>query len=205
VYELVDTADYLPALDGFATKFPAGARFCYCNSGYVVLAIVAERVSGRGYHDLVRDLVLEPAAMAHTGFLRSDSLPGDAALGYLADGRTNVFALPVRGNGDGGGYTTAADLRSFWAALFDGRVVPQEWVERMTTAQSAGDERAYGYGFWLDGPAVLLEGGDHGVTFRSVLDRSSGRCTTVFANVETRIGPLVQRLQRLRESTSAGS
>jgi CubicO group peptidase (beta-lactamase class C family) len=198
VHRLVDTEDYLPALDGIATKFPAGARFGYCNSGYVVLALIAERVSGRAYHDLVRDRVLEPAGMAQTGFLRADALPGDAAIGYLEDGRTNVFAVPVRGNGDGGAYTTVADVRRFWSALFDGRIVPREWADRMTAPQSAGppaQRRHYGYGFWLDASTVLMDGGDHGVTFRSTFDRPSSRCCTVIANIETTIGPLLQRLR----------
>ena len=56
--------------------------------------------------------MLRPAGMADTAFLRSDELPGRAALGYLDDDglRTNVLHLPVRGNGDGGVYTTAADV-----------------------------------------------------------------------------------------------
>lgn len=200
VYELVDTGDYLPALDGIPTKFPAGSRFGYCNSGYVVLALISERVSGRDYHRLVHDRVLRPADMAHTDFLRSDRLPGDAALGYLGDGRTNVFALPVRGNGDGGIYTTVADVRRFWAALFDGRLLDPRWVDRMTAPQSAGPPEHrmhYGYGVWLDGTAVVLDGGDHGVSFRSVFDRSSGTCCTVIANVETPISPVVARLREL--------
>lgn len=42
--------------------------------------------------------------MLDTAFLRSDELPGRAARGYLfVDGlRTNVFHLPILGNGDGG-------------------------------------------------------------------------------------------------------
>lgn len=205
VDRLVDTEDYLPALDGIPTKFAVGARFGYCNSGYVVLALIAERVSGRGYHELVHDWVLTPAGMTCTSFLRSDQLPGDAAIGYLADGRTNVFTLPVRGNGDGGIYTTVADVRRFWTALFAGRIVDREWVDRMTSPQSAGppDQRmSYGLGFWLDGPAVVLAGGDHGVSFCSVFDRSSGTCSTVVANVETPIGPIVARM---REPASARS
>ncbi len=113
--------------------FPAGERFAYNNGGYVVLALIAERASGVDYHDLVRTLVCEPAGMVDTGFLRSDELPGRAALGYLtADGlRTNVFHLPVLGTGDGGAYTTAADLSAFWDALFAGRIVPPERVAEM--------------------------------------------------------------------------
>ena len=45
----------------------------------MLLAVLAERASGVGYHDLVRTLVCVPAGMADTGFLRSDELPGDVA------------------------------------------------------------------------------------------------------------------------------
>ena len=73
--------------------------------------------------------------MTKTAFLRSDELPGDAALGYLdVDGvrRTNVFHLPVRGTGDGGIYTTTADMASFWPALYAGAIVPLDVVAEMT-------------------------------------------------------------------------
>ena len=125
VHELATTEQYLPALDGHDTVFPAGDRFAYNNAGYVVLALLAERATGVEFHDLVRTLVCEPAGMIDTAFLRSDELPGRAALGYLSvDGlRTNVLHLPVRGNGDGGVYSTAADLSAFWDALFAGRIV----------------------------------------------------------------------------------
>src|SRR5215218_3385519 len=61
VHRLVTTEDFLPVLDGYPTKFPAGERFSYCNGGYVVLAVLAERVAGRSYQDLVRELVCSPA------------------------------------------------------------------------------------------------------------------------------------------------
>lgn len=200
VGQLVNTVDYLPALDGIPTKFAAGSRFGYCNSGYVVLALIAERVCGRAFDALVTERVVVPADMGKTGFLRSDALPGDAAIGYLPDGRSNVFALPVRGSGDGGAYTTVADMRRFWAGLFDERIVSSEWVQQMTTPQSAGPpahRMHYGYGFWLDGEAVVLDGGDHGVTFRSVFDRPTRVCCTVVSNTETAINPIVARLREL--------
>jgi CubicO group peptidase (beta-lactamase class C family) len=199
VYDLVDTEHYLPALDGFAPKFAAGARFGYCNSGFVVLALLAERVSGQSYHQLVETRVFGPAAMTGSAFLRSDELPGDAAIGYLDDGRTNVFALPVRGNGDGGAYSTVADVRRFWAALSEGRLVGADTVAAMTEphADAAPYPLRYGYGFWLDGPVVMLDGGDYGVSFRSRYDPSSDAVCTVIANLETRIGPVVRKLSDL--------
>ena len=75
------TADYLPALDGFPQKFAPGTRFTYCNSGFVVLALIAERVAGQGFHEQVAARVFGPAGMTGSGFLRSDEVPGDAAIG----------------------------------------------------------------------------------------------------------------------------
>ena len=77
------------------------------------------------FHELVDERVCRPAGMVDTSFLRSDELPGRAALGYLDDEglRTNVLHLPVRGNGDGGVYTTAADVHALWDAVFAGRIV----------------------------------------------------------------------------------
>ena len=104
VQELATTEQFLRVLDGFPMKHEPGERFVYCNGGFVVLALIAERASGVPYHDLVEQRVCAPAGMIDTAFLRSDELPGRAALGYLEDEglRTNVFHLPVRGNGDGG-------------------------------------------------------------------------------------------------------
>jgi len=183
VHELATTEDYLAVLDGHPSKFAPGERFEYCNSGYVVLALVAERTSGVPFHELLRERVTEPAGMDDTAFLRSDELPGGAAIGYVRVGtawRTNVFHLPVRGSGDGGIYSTAADVAVLWDALFAGRIVSTDWVAEMTRPRG---ER-YGLGFWLE-PArglAVLEGLDAGVAFRSVHDPGRRLTHTVMAN-----------------------
>lgn len=105
MHELATTEQFLRVLDGFPAAFPAGEKFFYCNGGFVVLALLAERASGVPFHDLVRQRVCRPAGLVDTDFLRSDALPGRAALGYVElDGewRTNVFHLPVLGTGDRG-------------------------------------------------------------------------------------------------------
>jgi CubicO group peptidase (beta-lactamase class C family) len=188
VHELATTEQFLAVLDGYPPKFTAGERFSYCNGGFVVLALVAERASGVPFHDLVAARVCEPAGMRDTAFLRSDELPRVAALGYLtADGlRTNVLHLPVRGSGDGGIYTTAADIRAFWTALFAGRIVSPDWVAEMTRPRSDPPEhpRRYGLGFWLheSTDTVILEGYDAGVSFRSLHDPGTDTTCTVIAN-----------------------
>lgn len=122
VHELAETEQFLRVLDGSPSKFAPGEWFSYCNGGYVVLALIAEPSSGTPYHQLVRERVCEKAGLPDTDFLRSDELDARAARGYLAvDGpRTNIFHLPVVANGDGGIYSTAADIHSMWAALVGG-------------------------------------------------------------------------------------
>jgi CubicO group peptidase (beta-lactamase class C family) len=201
VHQLATTESYLAVLGGHPTVFPPGERFAYCNGGFIVLALIAERTGGAPFHELVRDRVLAPAGMSHADFLRSDELPGDAALGYLTnDGpRTNVLHLPVIGGGDGGIYSTAADLRSFWQALFGGRIVPERWVAAMVRPRSdaPSEGRRYGLGFWLHASSevVMLEGYDAGVSFRSMHDPVSGAGATVIANSSDGAWPFVELLE----------
>ncbi len=202
VHQLVTTEDYVVALDGHPTKFEPGTDFSYCNGGFVVLALIAERVSGVPFYDLVDQRVCRPAGMHDSAFLRSDELPGRAALGYLdmeGVSRTNVFHLPVRGTGDGGIYTTVADYRLLWTAFFAGRIVPPEWVAEMVRPRSVVSERTrYGLGFWLagSGEAVRLEGYDAGVSFRSWHHPSSRLTHTVISNTTEGAWPVTEMLYK---------
>jgi CubicO group peptidase (beta-lactamase class C family) len=208
VHELATTEDYLAVLDGHPTKFAPDERFGYCNGGYVVLALIAERVSGTPFHELVRERVCEPAGMDDTAFLRSDELPGRTAIGYLdLDGasRSNLLHLPVRGTGDGGVYTTAADVGRLWSAILAGRIVSSDWVDAMVQPRSDVPEESmrYGLGFWLHATtdAVLLVGGDAGVSFYSVHDPTSRLTYTVLSNTTRGAWPIARLLnERLADS-----
>jgi CubicO group peptidase (beta-lactamase class C family) len=200
VHELATTDQYLAVLGGHTTVFAPDERFAYCNGGYVVLALIAERASGVPFHELVRQRVCEPAGMGDTKFLRSDELPGRAALGFLSvDGsRTNVFHLPVIGSGDGGIYSTIADISSLWRAFFAGRIVSKDWAAEMVRPRSdvRRQSRRYGLGFWLHASTdvVMLEGYDAGVSFRSVHDPASATTHTVISNTSEGAWPITRLL-----------
>jgi CubicO group peptidase (beta-lactamase class C family) len=203
VHQLATSDDYLAVLGGHSTKFPAGERFSYCNGGFVVLALIAERTSGVPFHELVRQRVCEPAGMGDTEFLRSDELPGGVALGYLElDGawRSNVFHLPVRGSGDGGIYSTVADISSFWRSFFAGRIVSPQWVTELVRPRSdvPADGERYGLGFWLHASSdvVMLRGCDTGVSFLSAHDPLRGITFTVIANTADGAWPAAELLER---------
>jgi CubicO group peptidase (beta-lactamase class C family) len=200
VHELATTEQFLAVLDGHPTKFEPDSRFSYCNGGFVVLALIAERTSGIPFHELVEQRVCKPAGMHNTQYLRSDELPGPAALGYLSleGDRSNVFHIPVRGNGDGGAYSTVADIHALWNALFDGRIVSSASVAEMVRPRSdvPSESKRYGLGFWLlgSGTAVNLEGYDAGASFHSVHDPESRVTRTVVANTSEGAWPLARYL-----------
>ncbi|MFF2276137.1 serine hydrolase domain-containing protein [Agromyces sp. NPDC058126] len=200
VHVLADTEAFVPVVDGYPQSFPPGERFAYCNGGYIVLALIAERASGVEFHDLVEAEVCSRAELRRTSFLRSDDLPGDAALGYLNDegDRTNVLHLPVRGNGDGGIYTTADDLHTFWRALRDGRIVREETVEEMIRPRfdlpDEGLRSGMGVFLGATAPRLVMEGHDAGVSFRSVHDPRTETTVSVLGNSSDGAWPVIALL-----------
>jgi CubicO group peptidase (beta-lactamase class C family) len=203
VQELATTEQYLRVLDGHPTQFAPDAQFAYNNGAFVVLALIAERASGEPFDALVRDRVCTPAGMRDTEFLRSDELPGRAAVGYLdtVSPRTNVLHLPVRGSGDGGIYTTVADINALWSALFAGQIVAGDWVAEMVRPRSdvPSEWGRYGLGFWLheSTDVVMLVGCDAGVSFRSVHDPGARLTHTVLSNTTHGAWPVTRRLDEL--------
>jgi CubicO group peptidase (beta-lactamase class C family) len=201
VHELATSEGYRRVLDGFPMKAVPGEGFSYCNSGYVVLALLAERASGTPFHVLVEEQVCRRAGLQATAFLRSDELPGGVALGYLGtEGlRTNVLHLPVRGSGDGGLYSTAADLHALWTAFFGGRIVGTGWVREMVRPRSdvPSESMRYGLGFWLHptGEATILEGYDAGVSCRSLHDPVTDTTSTVLSNTTDGAWPIARLLR----------
>ncbi len=197
VHQLDSTEAYLAVLDGHPQVTAPGSVFTYNNGGYVVLALVIERAAGTPFEQLVDRLVCRPAGLHDTGFLRSDSLPTGVATGYLhRDGlRTNALHLPVLGSGDGGLFSTAADMRRFWLALFDGKIVSHSAGEMVRSRSNDGGSR-YGLGFWLaeSGPMVGLQGHDAGVSFGSWHDPTTRQTHTVMSNTSEDAWPMLRGL-----------
>ncbi len=203
VHELTNATAFLAMLDGHEQRFEPGAQFVYNNGAYIVLALAAERASGRSFHDLVDEIVVRPAGLVNTSFVRSDELPGDCAIGYLHQTglRSNVLHLPVLGNGDGGIYTTLDDVDALWSALFSGRIVSATTVAEMIRPRSrdASGTRRFGLGFWLhaSNDTILLEGSDAGVSFRAAHRQSTQTAFTVLSNWSDGAWPVARALKPL--------
>jgi hypothetical protein len=123
--------------------------------------------------------------------------------------RENVLHLPLRGVGDGGITTTAGDIHAMWAAIFEGRIVSADWVSEMTRPRGQGPDggKRYGIGFWLHptGDAVILEGMDAGISFRSVRHPAAGVTHTVISNTSDGAWPITKLLERLVDEATASA
>lgn len=198
VHTLTTAETYLPLLRGLGQARAPGESFTYSNAGFVILAIVLERVSGQEFQDLVAQTIFTPARLQDTAYLRLDELPASTAMGYLfaSGNRANTLHLPVRGNGDGGAFTTVDDLHRFWLALFDGDILSVKSVQRMVEPVSDVDEEnlRYGMGFWLErsGRGVVMEGCDAGVSFRSTHHPETQTTVTIVSNTSDGAWPLVR-------------
>ena len=188
-------------LDGFPTKFAPGERFSYCNGGYVVLALIAERASGVPFHDLVRTPRVRAGrdARHRVPALRRAARRAPRSATSTIDGACG----PTSSTSRSGAPATAGSTRPsrtsarFWRALFAGRIVSPDWVAEMVRPRSdvPPESMRYGLGFWLhqSSDAVILVGYDAGVSFRSVHDPAE-LTHTVISNTTDGAWPIARLL-----------
>ncbi|WP_151526675.1 serine hydrolase domain-containing protein [Serinicoccus kebangsaanensis] len=210
VHTLTTAEAFLPMLDGLPQAFAPGARFAYCNGGYMVLAVVVERLTRATFQEAVRRSVLAPAELHETDYLRLDDLPAAAATGYLNESgdRVNTLHLPVLGNGDGGAFSTAADLHRFWRALHAGRIVSADTVTTMTRPRHVVPDEGmrYGAGVWLHATrtATILEGYDAGVSMRSTHLPGTSTTVSVLGNTSEGAWPVISAVAEAIDEDPTG-
>lgn len=207
VYRVRDPSDLLPLFESEPMKFSPGERFSYNNGGYVLLGLVIEAASGMAYADYVERHVFARAGMTDSGFFEMNDLPTRTAYGYLADGRTNIYEVTIRGMPDGGAIVTAPDMASFWDALFGHRLIGSEMTARLlhphvAVTPGSDDDRHYGYGLWMavEGGAVSrysITGADPGVAFASVHFVADHIELTLLGNTESDMWPLFEAMKQL--------
>jgi len=183
---------YLQMITHLPPKFPPGTRYGYSNAGYVMLGLAIEAASGVPYQQYISDAIFRPLSLRHTGFYRADDLPANTARGYLENGRSNVFSLPVIGGADGGLYTCAADLDALWRAIFDGRVLSEPMLQTFLHPHAAiSDDESYGYGVYIQNGVYYATGGDFGVDFFTAYLPESQMTVSALGNMELNTYPLL--------------
>lgn len=140
--------DVLAEVACLPLDFEPGSDWSYSDTGYFVLGLLIEKVSGLSYEEFLRRSIFKPLGMASTRLLGD----GDGrATGYSWDGarleRGPVLSPVVEGP-SGGLVSTALDLAKFDGALARGELLPLPVLETMWQPAPVGTAR-YGLGFGL--------------------------------------------------------
>ena len=207
VYRMLSPADFLPMFGDLEPYRPPGGRWQYSNAAYIVLALIVEELTGQPFPDAVGERVFGPAGMTASGYFRTDEVRPDVAVGYLERTspdelwRTNVFATPVLGGGDGGACSTAEDIDRFLRAYDDGTLFGRALRDEMLTARAEPwPDVGYGYGaYLLPGGWFGHTGGDPGVEAITQRLPPADLSLTVLCNVEA---PVIEARNLLRAAAT---
>jgi CubicO group peptidase (beta-lactamase class C family) len=179
-------------------EFTPGTGGRYSNSGYVVLASIVQRASGKTFSDFLASRVLQPLGLEDTGIDTHRAILRHRARGYtrFREGLGNADYIDMTiATGGGSMYSTVHDLCEWAFAIHGGRVVSSDLYRRMTTPTFYN----YGYGIEIrnePGGRIMSHGGGM-EGFSSFLQyREKDRLVSVvLANVNTRItGQLANQL-----------
>lgn len=153
--ELVEVFSSLP-LD-----FTPGAQFNYSNSGYVLLGVIVENVTGKTYEAALEEMIFKPLGMTNTGYDHHGQILENRAAGYEKAGSAYVNAdyldmsIPYAA---GSMYSTVEDLFLWDQALYTEKVLPKKYMDLMFTPYVEAFGMHYGYG-WMVGKVPLGETG----------------------------------------------
>ena len=144
------------------TNFAAGTRWQYSNSGHCVLAMLAEKVSGQPFGQFLHDRIFAPLQMTNTlAYEKGKNEVSNRGYGHTPDG--NGFRETDQSStsatlGDGGVYTSLADLARWDAALERHTLLSEKEIQPALSAvhptsapaEENGHTVSYGFGWFVD-------------------------------------------------------
>ncbi len=137
-------------------EFQPGERFKYNNSGYFLLGLIIEKVSGKKYEEVLRAEIFDPLGMNDSGYDWSAPVIPRRAAGYQRrDGLVNAPYLDMQQPFSAGSlYSTVDDLLIWDQALYTDKVLPATAREAMFTPFKDG----YAYGWAITPPEKAPSG-----------------------------------------------
>jgi len=183
-------------------QFEPGSKWEYSNSGFMLLGLIVEKVTGQSYFDYVRENIYKPAGMTNTDCYELDTDTPNLAIGYTnagPDGRptsgprkNNLFLHVVKGGPAGGGFSTSPDLLRFDIALRSNKLLSQKYFDLVITGKvdMPGGRQGvrYAYGFMdmnANGKRIVGHGGGFpGINSQLDMYLDSGYTVAVMSNYD---------------------
>ncbi len=160
--------------------FEPGTDWAYSNSGYFILGLIIEEVTGKTYEEALQENIFTPLGMTSSGLERSDKTYDNKAKGY-----TNMFGenKPARflemtiPYSAGSIYSTIGDMFKWDQALYTEKILTNNSKEKMFTPVLNN----YGYGWQIIEAPLDAEGNWK----KKVITHSGG--IFGFTSLETRL------------------
>src|SRR5271165_6141242 len=144
------------------TDFPPGSQWRYSNTGYAMLAMIVEKISGKPFGDFLHERIFAPLGMSNTlAYEKGKNEVPHRALGYAkkdgawveADQSSTSAVL-----GDGGIYSNVEDLARWDRALREHTLLSAAEMQAAYTPvkvpggakTDGGEPTEYGFGWFLD-------------------------------------------------------
>ncbi len=174
--------EILGYIDNTENNFEPAAEFRYSNTNYVLLGVIAERVTGVSIGMALRQWVFEPAGLENTfGVFENLGQPvtthGYAPVNFIKNSGLNIdlpsdgssyldmtLWLNSEGHGDASIHSTPSDLNSFIRTLIDtDTLISEELKTQMLTESLPGSGHGLGVFISDDGMTFEHTGGGFGV------------------------------------------
>ena len=186
-------------------KFPPGSKWQYSNSGYVVLGLIVQKISGRPFGQFLHDRIFAPLQMTNTlVYEKGKNEVPHRAYGHTSEKgswRETDQSSTSATLGDGGIYSSIDDLAKWDRALRNHTLLSDaEMLPALTPVQPTGGAAksedgkpvSYGFGWFLDpykGHQRMFHDGET-MGFRTTIQRfTSDDLTVIVLANRTDINP----------------
>ena len=182
-------------------EFTPGSKFSYSNSNYILLGYIIQKVSGKPYEQMVRELIFTPLQMNQSGFDFRNLKDTNRVVGYLAiDNKLQLPAPIVDSSASfaaGAIYSSADDLYKWHKALYTDKVISKASIEKAFTPKL----NKYGYGWMVDsikGKRIIKHnGGIFGFTADLVRIPADDVCIILLCNESADLSPISRGLANI--------
>jgi len=136
-------------------NFDPGAEYAYSNTGYILLGVVVQRVTGKTLREFAAEQFFGPLGMSNSQFHDDHNEPvhGRAAAYSPAPGANGAWKINIWNNdivGQGGLMTTMEDLQKWDENFYTGKVGGPEFLKRQLQRGKLNNDSTLAYAFGLE-------------------------------------------------------
>lgn len=143
--------EFIAVFSDLPLEFKPGKEYAYSNSGYFLLGVIIEKVSGKSYEENLQENIFAPLNMTNSGFDHYTTILKNRSSGYERNGNTSYenaryldMSVPFSA---GSIYSTVEDLFLWDQALYTDQILSTKYRDLMFTPQMPTFRGSYAYGW----------------------------------------------------------